>query len=67
MYILSVRFCSLFVILRDMARILFFFFGLDGILTNEIFFFLSSRLFVNIGKGLISGGPASLFIAYTLW
>lgn len=25
------------------------------------------RLFVNIGKGLMSGGPASLLIAYTLW
>lgn len=37
----------------------------NGILTNVIL--LSPRLFVNIGKGLISGGPASLFIAYTLW
>ncbi|KAK8153196.1 amino acid permease/ SLC12A domain-containing protein [Phyllosticta citrichinensis] len=28
---------------------------------------IGTALFVNIGKGLLSGGPASLFIAYCLW
>lgn len=26
-----------------------------------------NSLFVNIGRGVINGGPASLLIAYTLW
>ncbi|WEW55561.1 general amino acid permease agp2 [Emydomyces testavorans] len=28
---------------------------------------IGTALFVQIGKGLISGGPASLFMAFTLW
>ncbi|KAK8178804.1 hypothetical protein BC567DRAFT_160966 [Phyllosticta citribraziliensis] len=28
---------------------------------------IGTALFVNIGKGLLSGGPASLFMAYCLW
>ena len=28
---------------------------------------IGTALFVSIGEGLIHGGPASLFIAFTLW
>ncbi|KAI9734258.1 MAG: hypothetical protein M1834_002362 [Cirrosporium novae-zelandiae] len=28
---------------------------------------IGTALYVNIGKGLINGGPASLFLAFTLW
>ncbi|KAI9736211.1 MAG: hypothetical protein M1834_001096 [Cirrosporium novae-zelandiae] len=28
---------------------------------------IGTALFVNIGKGLLNGGPGSLFIAFTLW
>ncbi|KAB5535273.1 putative carnitine transport protein [Coniochaeta sp. 2T2.1] len=28
---------------------------------------IGTALFVNIGKGIINGGPGSLFIAFTLW
>ncbi|KKZ63532.1 hypothetical protein EMCG_02157 [[Emmonsia] crescens] len=28
---------------------------------------IGTALYVQIGKGLLSGGPASLFLAFTLW
>lgn len=28
---------------------------------------IGTALYVQIGKGVLNGGPASLFIAFTLW